>query len=185
MKYPAMIPQQIVYAVLALFVTALLIMGFFAAPKAKAQEIVLPAYVKPLCITSEIISIADAENWDGKSIGAKGERGRLQFTARRWYQLSVKPHWWASSNYPECVAETKRVEVAHIEDLIMQARVLKKKPTPYVIALLHTAGYGDVASGHCSAEKKDFAQRAANIYEEGTKSAAWLNYSESQCLCGF
>lgn len=118
----------------------------------------------PINIAREILAIAQVENSAGK-IGEHGERGRLQFTATRWYQFSHKPHRWAGWKHPFAIAETERVERVHVENLIRQCQVLRLVPTPYTVALLHTAGFDAVCDRKVSALKKDFAQRVENVYD--------------------
>jgi len=141
---------------------------WFFSPETKAQDITYQGYLPPVNVEWEILSIAGAENWDPvkRPIGAKGERGRLQFTAARWKQLSVKPHYWADSRQNFAIKETHRVEAIHVIDLISKCRALNRHATPYLVALVHAAGFEAVASGHIPAMKKDFAERAANIYHE-------------------
>lgn len=131
-------------------------------PSSKAD----PAIATPprLDIDREIRAIAAAENSAGR-IGPNGERGRLQFTATRWYQFSVKPHRWAGWRHPFAIAETERVERKHVEDLINQCQMMRLVPTPYTIALLHAAGIHAVQTHNVGAMKKDFATRAETMYE--------------------
>ena len=63
-------------------------------PSSKADVAI--SYPPKLDVEREIWAIAKVENSEGK-IGANGERGRLQFLASRWYELSVKPHRWAGA----------------------------------------------------------------------------------------
>lgn len=135
--------------------------GLFTLSKA---DVIQPP---PLNIDRLIKAIADAEDSRGK-IGVHGERGRLQFTATRWYQLSPKPHRWAGWRHPFAIAETERVERLHIQDLIRDCQILRLVPTPYTVGLLHTAGFGAVQMKAVSAMKKDFAQRVENLYDSAT-----------------
>lgn len=125
----------------------------------------------PIDIEQEIKALAAAENSEGK-IGPAGERGRLQFTATRWYQFSVKPHRWAGWRHPFAIAETERVEREHVKDLIEQCRRLQLKPTAYTVALLHAAGAEAVRTHHVGAMKRDFASRAETLYYANTPIAA-------------
>ena len=137
---------------------------WFFAPEAKAQDIVWHGYMPPVSVEFAILAIADVENWDGKSIGKAGERGRLQFTKARWGQLSTKPFRWADSRQNFAIKETHRVERAHIVDLIEQCKKIHRRPTAYLVAAFHTAGFTAVSSGHIQAFKKDFAERVAIVY---------------------
>lgn len=150
---------------------AILLLWFilwFFAPEVKAQNVVWHGYVPPVNVSWEILAIAGAEDWDEKErpIGDAGERGRLQFTPERWAELSSKPHRWADSRQWFAIKETHRVEIVHILDLIEKCKKLHRNATPYLVAAIHAAGYDAVASGHISAFKKDFAERAAAIYHE-------------------
>lgn len=139
------------------------ILGLFQPSRADVTFTSTP----PIDIRREIESIAAAENSAGK-VGAAGERGRLQFTATRWYELSHKPHRWAGWRHPFALAETERVEHEHIQDLIARCQKIRIVPTAYTIALMHTAGEEAVRTRSASAFKKDFAQRVENLYYAST-----------------
>lgn len=147
----------------------LIALAYVFSPKAKAQEIVYPAYAQPLNVRLLIVAISKAENWDGVAIGQAGERGRLQFTATTWYKFSHKPHHWAERRSADMKKESDAVEFEYIMELQEECRKIGKPVTPYMIALLHNAGQPVVASGKVPAMKRDFAQRAVNLYEAMTK----------------
>ncbi len=162
----ALILDYLVYLTAFAFLLAIAIVF---APTAKAQTIVYPAYARPINVRILTIAIAKAENWDGKSIGAAGERGRLQFTATTWFKFSHKPHHWAERRSPDMKKESDAVEFEYIMELQDECRKMGRAVTPYMIALLHNAGGPTVASNKVPAAKRDFAQRALNLYEAMTK----------------
>ena len=116
-----------------------------------------------LDVARMIHALADAENSDGK-VGANGERGRLQFTATRWYQFSVKPHRWCGWRHPFALAETERVEREHVLDLIRECQIHRLVPTPFTIALMHATGVTGAVYSRATPQKREFAQRASNLY---------------------
>lgn len=113
-----------------------------------------------------IDAIKGAENWDGRSIGAAGELGPMQFRSSTWFDYSSKPFHWALGRTPLAKEELDLASHRHIQRLLHYCSILGKTPTPYLVALLHTAGFGAVRTKTCSAAKKDFAERAANLYHE-------------------
>jgi hypothetical protein len=141
----------------------------FIKQNCRAQEIVYPNYAAPFSIPAEIIAIKRVENWNGTSVGAKGERGPMQFMASTWYQYSIKPHSWAASSQPAAIEEQKRVERVYLEDLIRECKASHKNPTPYMIALFHNAGGPTARAGKALARHKDFAQRVESTYQDMMK----------------
>ena len=123
-----------------------------------------PVEPEPLDIPRLIRAIKAVENWDGHSIGQAGERGPMQFTAATWYKFSRKPHRWCQWKHEFAIKERERVEPLYIAELIKEATIMDRKPTPWVIAALHCAGGSAVASRHIPAMKKDFSQRVENVY---------------------
>lgn len=165
-----LISSILLYA--AAFIVALFVVYCISTNPAKAQEIVYPNYSNTINLRLQVLALAGAENWDGHAIGAARERGRLQFKASTWYQFSCKPHTWAERRTEEAIVECDRVETTYILELMTELRIMGRIPTPYLVALMHNAGGPVVASGRWPADKKDFASRAANIYEYMTGLAA-------------
>ena len=112
-----------------------------------------------------IESLAAVENWDHISVGAKGERGRLQFMPATWKSFSKKPHAWAGRlDDPRCIRETERVEYAYVITIMGEADRMFDVVTPYNIGLLHCAGYKACRDGRVTQAKVEFAERVDAIY---------------------
>lgn len=111
-------------------------------------------------------SLAQTENWNGVSRGKSGERGRLQWKERTWRDFSTKPFFWAEGRTLAAQLEVESAEERYVIWLIHSCSTIGRKATPYTVALIHTAGFGVVETGHPSAAKKDFAQRCQNLYED-------------------
>ena len=109
-------------------------------------------------------AIATIENWDGHSVGAAGERGKYQISLSVWSQHTNKTFVLAASNHPLAVAEQREVVIKHLEWIKGCLPGLKLKRSAFDIALVYTAGYGNVAAKRISPEKRDYANRVATIY---------------------
>jgi hypothetical protein len=105
-----------------------------------------------------------AEGWDGCSRGHHGERGPMQIKASTWYQFSHAPHSWADACDLNKRAEAERVEVQYTYWLIHACVRLDKPVTPYMVGLIHNAGYGTVRDGTTEPQQVDFAMRVSNLY---------------------
>jgi hypothetical protein len=123
---------------------------------------------KPLDLTQVVEAIRQVEHWNGEDIGAAGERGPWQFTRETWLDFSKKPFWWASSHKREHKEEQHRVALAYITWIQEHLVNIPLKERAYAVALVYTCGYSAVKRGHISREKRDYAQRAQNIYDELT-----------------
>ena len=96
--------------------------------------------------------------------GKAGEQGPWQILPSVWRQYSRTHVSWASSKRPECVAEQKRVAATHIAWIRSQLVKMNLPDTPHSIALVWCAGLENVRRGKLSDGKRDYADRAANIY---------------------
>jgi hypothetical protein len=113
--------------------------------------------------TKMVESIRIVEN--STKIGRAGERGPWQILPSVWRQYSKRPLAWASSKQSACVAEQKRVVLAHIHWIREQLRTINLPDTPRSIALIWGAGFENVRRETIKPEKLDYADRAQNIYE--------------------
>lgn len=150
------------------FIAALVaIIFWFLAPEVKAA----PVSYAPAPISIDIerlkLAIIQVEDWKGKD-GPKGEKGRLQFTEARWRELTLLPFHLANraALTRDVRFQVDTVETKHITDLMTKIYSLGKRPTVYLIAEMHAAGFEPVRSGKVKAAKKDFASRVDNIYSE-------------------
>lgn len=136
------------------YLTTILAIGLTIAvfvTTAKSQTIIYPG--KPLGyieITRMKNAIKSVENWNGYSIGSKGERGAMQMI----------PSIWAIYHCDE---------TTYVKDLILACKSMRRNPTPYLVALIHNAGLPAVLSSHVPAMKKSFASRVQNVYDELSK----------------
>jgi len=108
----------------------------------------------------ETIRVVENSSTTGKA----GEQGPWQILPSVWRQYSREHISWASSKRPECVAEQRRVASAHVNWIRKQLPKIGAAETPYFIALVWCAGFENVRLGKLNAGKKDYAQRAENIY---------------------
>lgn len=112
-------------------------------------------------------AIRQVENWDGHSRGAAGERGPWQMTRPIWQVLTDKPFDWADSPNLDHQIESHRVAREWVYEIRKLLRNRKLVATPYNVALVWTSGWGVFSFYHpkpVSAAKKDYAQRATNLY---------------------
>lgn len=135
-----------IYSWVILILVGLLLFATILNASQKQQA----ALSEELNIGLMIRSLESVENWDGKTRGA----------AREWGSLQMKPpiyarYWFDKPGY--------------IKQLIKEAHQMDLPVTPYFIALLHNAGGPAVYNGTTTPAKRDFAQRAANLYEEFAK----------------
>ena len=143
-------------AILIAFLSLIIVPKILASPK---DPTIL---AEPLDVERMIWALKLAENWDGHSIGKRGERGPLQFTASRWHELTVLHFSCAmhGGNVYDVIA------ARHVLDLIAQCEQIGAHPTAYMIGALHNAGRAAVVSGRFPKAKKDFAQRVQNLYDD-------------------
>lgn len=116
-------------------------------------------------IPKYIRAIKQAENWDGHSVGAAGERGPMQFLPDVWAAITLRPFYMAERRNAAACVVADYVERKHIERLIHFCDYLHRPATAYSIGLLHNAGFAHVRDHTASAAKKDFAQRVQNLYD--------------------
>lgn len=147
------------YALAALFVVFIF---WLCAVCCSAKEPVIAP--EPLDPKRLLRALKGAENWDGLSIGRAGEKGALQWREETWFQFSTKPFHYCLGKTPYARAELAEAEERYIQWLMHACRVLGRKPTPYLVGQIHTAGFGKVESGNVGAAKRDFAQRVSNLY---------------------
>lgn len=125
----------------------LIVVGVGVVKAASYSEIKYPTtHPDPLDVPRIIYAIKQVENWDGHTRGAAGEWGPMQMT-------------------PSIYLIFHEDEPGYIRHLESEAWVCGRRPTPWVIGLLHNAGYPAVHSGKLPAMKKDFASRVQNVYE--------------------
>lgn len=103
-----------------------------------------------------ITAIKRAENWDGKTMGARGEWGPLQMT-------------------PLIRKQFEHDERAYIRYLFKECAKLGKPPTAWLVGLLHNAGYPAVRNHTALAAKLDFAERVENLYNDLNRSTDALS----------
>lgn len=111
-------------------------------------------------------AIVEVENWNHYSIGAAGERGPWQITRGVWHQYSSKPFAWAECRDLDEKIECRRVARAHGRWIRTVLKDMSMEDSAYNFALIWTAGYGAVANQGASSEKKQYAQRVENCYQE-------------------
>ena len=129
---------------LAVVLTVLLVVGL--TQMSRAQPIVYQKFTAPpLDIPRLIAAIKEVENWDGHTRGRMGEWGPMQMRPAIWKVYAND-------------------EAGYIAKLMGEATSLGRRPTPWLIGLLHNAGYPAVASQRAMALKLDFASRVENVY---------------------
>lgn len=122
---------------------------------------------EPINLSKLHSALKGIEAWDGRSVGRAGERGPLQMKRTTWYDFSDRPHSWAAGGNPIRDAEAKRAETQYVLWLIEVCnKQIGRKPTPYMVGLIHNAGCGTVEHGRPNAHQRDFAQRVENLYYE-------------------
>lgn len=94
-----------------------------------------------------IRAIKLAENWDGKTPGQMGEWGPMQMRPAIYKQFGND-------------------ERGYIRELFKECAKLRKRPTAWLVGLLHNAGYPAVRDHKAMAAKMDFAQRVENLYND-------------------
>ena len=92
--------------------------------------------------------------------GNANEWGFWQHTPAVWKMHSDMIQW----NAPE--SEQRRVARAHVAYLAKRLEAAGVKATPYMIALAYGAGLSAAVGNSASPEKRDYANRAANIYND-------------------
>lgn len=123
-----------------------------------------PVPLPPLNVSRQIWCMKQAEHWDGRAIGTAGERGAMQFKPATWADFSDRPLSWAEARTREQQEEAARVEANYVLWLMVACEKMGRKPTPYMLALLHNAGTKTVERGRTLARHRDFAQRVENLY---------------------
>lgn len=136
----------------------------------------LPASAKSLKpqaeldLTQVVEAIRQVENWDGRSTGAAGEKGPWQFTRDAWFEHSTKPFWMAEGRSRDCMGEQHRVAMARVDRISSRIAASHIDFSTYSIALVFTCGYEGAKRGKPSRQKRDYAQRVQNIYDQLTKA---------------
>lgn len=124
-----------------------------------------PAAAKPpLDLVRMAAAIETVEDTDNHVIGQDGERSRFQIMRDVWQLHSAMPFRLASDPRLYCRAEATRVAVRHITWIAAQLDKAGVAVTPYSVALGWGAGVTAAVQGTASARKRDYAQRAANVY---------------------
>ena len=104
----------------------------------------VPVEPAPISIPLLIHALKVVEDSHGK-VGKHGETGDLQ-----WKRATLE--------------QFKGDEYAYVSWLMRACKTMNRKPTPYLCALVHNAGYGTVMAGKQSALQKDFASRVEATY---------------------
>lgn len=136
------------FILIFLLVISLLCGGAIVVRAASYSEIKYPTiHPDPLDLERLVWAIKQVENWDGHTRGAMGEWGAMQMR-------------------PAIYKRYANDELGYVQKLVDEARSLNRLPTPWLIGLLHNAGYPAVAKHRAHAAKLDFAQRVENCYED-------------------
>jgi len=152
-----------------IIITATIVAGlfWFFAPEAKASPTTLNPGPPAFDIERVKFAIIEVEGWNSKN-GKLGEKGRLQFTFDRWSELTDLPFYFADrlglSQFDRRLVDA--VETKHIAALVTKIYSLGKRPTVYLIAEMHCAGFEAVRAGKVKAAKKDYASRVEAIYND-------------------
>lgn len=131
---------------IVLFAALVLLLAAFTKT-VRGQSPVIRYVEHDLDIGHLITALKQTENWDGKTQGGRGEWGPLQML-------------------PGIYRRFAKDERGYIRHLIGECHKLNKRPTAWLIGLLHNAGYPAVRDHHALAAKLDFAQRVENLYNE-------------------
>lgn len=155
---------------LLVFCAGVLLFAAVGAIKTRAAspEIVYEPCVPSIDIPKLIRAIKVVENWTGFP-GPKGERGPMQFTEARWKELSNGLPFFLADRIAlthENRFHVDAVDTRHVTDLITKCYVLGKRPTVFLVAELHCAGFEAVRDGHVKAAKRDQASRIQNVYTD-------------------
>lgn len=148
-----------VVSALVLFVSAILL-GAVLITRAQAQVITVPEVSKPLDVDRQVEALYCTEHWDGHTRGAAGEWGFWQFTPKDWEE--VMPHIPQRAATMSMQREAARRRVRRILNYLP---FLDLPETSYSVALVFTAGFGNVAKGRVTAKKSDYADRCQTIYD--------------------
>lgn len=131
-------------------ITSLVLLGcvlYLTAVRSNAASAIHYVDREPVSVPRVIRAIKAVEGWRGQAVGKAGERGPMQMR---------KPVWDVYHQN----------EPAYINKLMQECAALPRLATPYMIALVHTAGFTAVKSGCVGSAKRDFAERVANVYED-------------------
>jgi hypothetical protein len=155
-----MIPTSVFYLVgLGIL---FLVFVVFATAREKAFRI------ETFNIDVEIEALLRVEGWDGHSRGASGERGYWQITPDVWKQFSQGLSFaWAGRSDPMAKAYQRSVALAYVNWIKDNLERAKRDVNPYMVSLVYGAGWHSVINGkphRPTAFKKDYAQRATNLY---------------------
>jgi hypothetical protein len=138
-----------------------------AAVSLFAVHLPAPVAKPPVDMVRMAGAIEAVENTPNEKVGLYGERSRFQITREVWQRHSAMPFEYASSNRLVCRAEVTRVAMEHLHWLRIRLAIHNIPETPYYIALAWGAGVAKTVSGTASANKRDYAQRAENLYVAG------------------
>ena len=151
-----------------LYIAAMvLLVGFVTIVHAAGGE-------RELNVDAMVEALRQVENWDGHSRGAAGERGPWQITPAVWNQFSDQPFSYAESRAPWCRSETRRVAREYVLWIHRRLSDAKLPAGPFTVALVWTSGWNAYFyhSPHKpTRRKKDYAERARNLYKEIEKVA--------------
>jgi hypothetical protein len=114
-------------------------------------------------------AIRSVEHWDGRSVGASGERGPWQMTRDTWRQFSHHPFHWAGGRGKWFFEEQRAVAYRYLLWIETQFEHANHPITPYSLALAWTAGVNAVLHNEPrrpSRAKHDYAERAENLYRD-------------------
>lgn len=136
------------FLLIGLILLGLIFGGVVVVKAAAYSDIKYPViHPDPLDVPRIIWAIKQVENWDGHTRGAAGEWGAMQMR-------------------PAIYARYHNDEVGYINELILECSRIPRKPTVYIVALLHGAGFPRVRSQRCGAAKFDYAARVQNVYDD-------------------
>jgi hypothetical protein len=128
-----------------------------------------PAKPRELNNDTVIDAIVEAENWDGHSIGANGERGPFSFKRATWQQYSSKPFFWADCTTLEQKTETRRVALRYAVWIRGVMHDMAMKQDAFTFALIWNAGFTRVIKGAASFEQRSYAKRVQVLYDDLAK----------------
>lgn len=124
---------------------------------------------KPFDIERMVDTLRTVESWDGHSRGIASERGPWQCTKALWGQFSERSFLLADSKFQSAKDEQRIVARKYVIWIMTRLNEARYDINAYNIALVWCAGWSSFyhKEPHApSVFKKDYAQRASNIYHQ-------------------
>ena len=121
-----------------------------------------PSHAKPIDEGKMLDSIRQVENWDGKTLGAKGEWGPWQMTPGVFHDYIRTPVGVKVRTATK--TQLREAAVKHLAWLFGMLSEHHLPVTPYAIGLAWGAGFEAVRTNSASPAKRDYAQRCENLY---------------------